>query len=148
MTYDVAPGGRRRPGFTGGRDAPLQKIVSADLAPRYAISELTGHPGDQGTNIRLIAPEVNGSTDLVVGLFSQEPNQYHPCHFHPESAEFYYVLEGSCLVTVDDQDVEARAGMMFYFPRGTVHAVRTRDGERVATIFGFDRPDGGTTWLE
>lgn len=148
MNYDVAPGSNRRPAFTGRRDAQLQKIIGSGEAPCYQIGELTGHPRDEGLNCRLVAPEVNGSTDLVVGLFSQAPNQYHPRHVHPEAAEFYYVLEGSCLMTVDGEEVEAKTGMTFYFPRGTVHAMRTRDHESVATIFGFDRPDGGTTWLE
>ena len=80
-----------------------------------------------------------------------EPNEYHPRHYHSRGSEFYYVLEGSCLVTVDDEIVEATPGTAFYLPEGTVHSVRTRENESVSLLYGFDEgisENISVTWLE
>jgi quercetin dioxygenase-like cupin family protein len=110
-----------------------------------------GHPDDKGTSWALIARYVNGAEEFDFGVYKLDPDEYHPRHYHPAAAEFYYIIEGSCLVTVDGEEVEARPGTAIYLPSGTVHAVRTRPGETMTMVYGFscgDFRDAGTTWLE
>jgi quercetin dioxygenase-like cupin family protein len=129
----------------------LRKVTRLSEEPRVSLSAISGNSHDQGATTTLIARYVNGAEEFDLGLCEMEPQEYHPRHFHPEGAEFYYILDGSCLITIDDEDVEARPGTAFYMPPGTVHAVRTREGERVKLIFGFSKGDFrecGTTWLE
>jgi quercetin dioxygenase-like cupin family protein len=117
----------------------------ADAAPA------TGHPLDQGRFCKLIGAGTNGATDLALGIYTLAPNEYHPRHYHARGAEFYYILEGSCLITVDEVIVEATPGTAFYFPEGTVHAVRTREHEAVSILYGFDEgvsENISVTWLE
>jgi quercetin dioxygenase-like cupin family protein len=129
--------------------APLRKVIRRQEEPMIDINQVSGHPGDDGLNWELIGSYVNGSTDMNVGIYQMDAGQYHPRHFHPAGAEFYYFLEGIGFVTVDDEEVEATAGTAIYLPRGTVHAIRAT--KKLELIYGFDQPDFrecGITWLE
>lgn len=49
------------------------------------------------------------------------PRFIAPPHLHHNDDEVWYVLEGTLIVRVGDQDVEARAGSAVRVPRGTPH---------------------------
>ena len=142
---DLAPGEGAEP------KAPLQKVTRLAKVRSYLLKEVQGNPDDAGIAWPLIARYVNGSEEFDFGVYKLAEDEYHPRHFHPAGAEFYYIIEGSCLVTVDEDVVEAEAGTAIYLPAGTVHAVRTRAGETMTMVYGFssgDFRDAGTTWLE
>ena len=64
---------------------------------------------------------------------------------------FSSIVSGSCLVRVDDEEIEAGPGTAVYLPEGTVHAVRARADVTVSIVNGFDeRADApiSTAWLE
>ena len=143
VTYprDVVPRG----------DPLLGKVVRVADRPGHDMAAVTGNPHDQGTDWALLGPLINGAKEFSVGVFTMTPNQVHPPHYHPVGPEFYYVVSGSCLVRVDDDEVEVGPETAIYLPEGTVHAVRTRDGETVTIFYGFDeRADAAisTVWLE
>ncbi|TMF86239.1 MAG: cupin domain-containing protein [Chloroflexi bacterium] len=139
------------PGELSATAAPLRKVTRlSEMAP-VNLADLQGNPRDKGRVWPLIARYVNGAEEFDFGVYELAENEYHPLHYHPAGAEFYYVIEGSCLVTVDDEMVEASAGTAVYLPAGTPHAVRTRAGETMTMVYGFssgDFRDVGTTWLE
>jgi len=49
------------------------------------------------------------------------PRLIAPRHLHHSDDEAWYVLEGTLIVQVGDNDVEARAGSAVLVPRGTPH---------------------------
>jgi quercetin dioxygenase-like cupin family protein len=119
--------------------------------PSYQIAELTGNPNDQGTDWSLLGPKVNGATEFSIGLYKMSPNQIHPPHYHPVGPEFYYIVSGTCLMQVDNEEIEVGAETAIYLPEGTIHAVRTRADESVTILYGFDEradADVATVWLE
>ena len=128
----------------------MRKVTRVQEEPVIDIAKISGHPKDSGLVSELIGSYVNGSLDFNVGIHEMEPGQYHPRHMHPAGAEFYYVMEGSCLVTVDDEEVQASAGTAIYIPKRTVHSIRTTDSG-MKLLWAFDKPDfrdAGITWLE
>jgi quercetin dioxygenase-like cupin family protein len=132
-------------------DPLLGKVVRLADRPGLDMAAVTGNPHDQGTDWALLGPLINGAREFSVGVFTMTPNQVHPPHYHPVGPEFYYIVSGSCLVRVDDDEVEVGPETAIYLPEGTVHAVRTRDGETVTIFYGFDeRADAAisTVWLE
>ena len=52
------------------------------------------------------------------------PMWISPLHVHHRDDEAWYVLEGTLIVRVGPEDVEARAGSAVFVPRGTPHTYR------------------------
>ncbi len=129
---------------------PGKVVRKADM-PGFALSRLSGNPADEGTDWGLIGPWINGVAEFSVGVFTMAPNQSHPPHYHPDNAEFYYVISGTCLIRVDDETIEVGPETALYFPAGSVHAVWTRADETATILYAFDeRRDARVTsvWLE
>ena len=129
----------------------LGHVVRAAEMPSHAIHELTGNPHDRGTDWALAGPTINGAAEFFLGLYKMAPNQIHPPHYHPVGPEFYYIVEGTCLVLVGDEWVHSGPETSIYLPQGMVHGVRTREHESVTILYGYDLgPDGEATtvWLE
>lgn len=66
-----------------------------------------------------------------------------PAHYHAETDEAFFVLEGSFEVEVDDRRCTANAGDYVFVPRGSVHRARRLGGEpgRILMLFvpaGFE----------
>jgi putative monooxygenase len=132
-------------------ETKLGKIVRTSDVAGYSLDVISGNPRDEGTDWALLGSWINGAAEFAVGVFKMTANQTHPPHYHPVGPEFYYIVEGSCIVQVDDEMVEARPETAIYLPEGTVHAVWTREDEAVTILYGFaERPDAqiSTVWLE
>lgn len=132
-------------------DPPLGKVVRKADVPGHDMASITGNPVDQGTDWAMMGPWLNGAADFSAGVFTMEPNETHPPHYHPTGPELYYIVSGSCLVQVDDETIEVAAETTISLPEGTVHAVWTREDETVTIFYAFaERPDAPVTtvWLE
>ena len=90
----------------------------------------------------MTGPRVNGAPEFTIGIYKMGPNQVHPPHYHPVGAEFYYIVEGTCLVRVDDEKIEVGPEAAIYLPEGTVRAVWMRPDESVTIFYGFDEQSG------
>jgi quercetin dioxygenase-like cupin family protein len=142
---DITPGDGSLPA------AELRHVTRLSEVEPIAIAEDTRNAHDDGVYWPLISRYMNGSEDFDIGIYRMEAGQHHPPHHHPDGAEFYYVLEGSCVVTVAGEEVVAERGTAFYMPVGTVHSVRTRADESVSLLYGFNRGDFrdcGMLWEE
>ena len=42
-------------------------------------------------------------------------------HYHKQTDEFYYIIDGAGKVIVDDAELEAHPGVVIYIPRGARH---------------------------
>lgn len=42
-------------------------------------------------------------------------------HFHAQTDEFYYVIEGQGTMVLDDEQIELHPGVVVYVPRGVKH---------------------------
>lgn len=71
--------------------------------------------------------QVNGSV-VRMGVFEGE---YH-WHKHEEDDEFFYTVEGTFLIDLEDRTVELKAGQGFVVPRKVVH--RTRALQRAVVL--------------
>ena len=71
--------------------------------------------------------QVNGSV-VRLGVFEGE---YH-WHKHDEDDEFFYVMEGTLFIDLEDRVVELAPGQGFVVPRTVVH--RTRAPQRTSVL--------------
>jgi mannose-6-phosphate isomerase-like protein (cupin superfamily) len=42
-------------------------------------------------------------------------------HYHEQTDEFYYVIDGSGTMVLDDEEIELHKGVVVYVPRGVKH---------------------------
>ena len=82
---------------------------------------------------RRTAPQLAGKTigsegkDFIIAEWQDAggpispPRLIAPLHLHRNDDEAWYVLEGTLVVRVGDEDVEAPAGSSVYVPHGTPH---------------------------
>ena len=42
-------------------------------------------------------------------------------HYHAKTDEFYYVIEGTGTMILDDEEIELHTGVVVYVPRGVKH---------------------------
>ena len=71
--------------------------------------------------------QVNGSV-VRMGVFQGE---YH-WHKHEEDDEFFFTIEGTFLIDLEDRTIELKAGQGFVVPRKVVH--RTRALQRTVVL--------------
>lgn len=71
--------------------------------------------------------QVNGSV-VRMGVFEGE---YH-WHKHEDDDEFFYTVDGTFLIDLEERTIELKAGQGFVVPRKVVH--RTRAIERAVVL--------------
>ena len=82
------------PGEFSAEPAPLKKVTRLSEALPVELSQIQGNPNDNGTIWTLIARYINGAEEFEFGVYRLDQQQYHPLHYHPKGAEFYYILGG------------------------------------------------------
>ena len=119
-----------------------------------AIADLNHHSEDEGWVHRLSDRQLTGDPtgEFNIGVYRMDPGMTHPLHLHAASAEFYYVLAGTALITLGDTTVPVGAGTGMYIPRGMPHGISTDEhaDEAVELLYSFSNPDLSgiaTRWL-
>jgi quercetin dioxygenase-like cupin family protein len=136
-----------------GYQQPKKKVVWLDDAEFTDIATRSTHPNDKGRSQYLVHPRINGSPDVEFwfGVYRLDPGEYHPRHYHPGGAEFYYVISGTGDFHVDDEIIHASPGCCMYFPPGTVHSALGTGDKTMELVYGFSIPDYdrvGCIWVE
>jgi mannose-6-phosphate isomerase-like protein (cupin superfamily) len=98
-----------------------------------------GSDRDEGVFKWLISPE-SGSQNLHVGVGWLKPGEVHLLHHHLTESEFYYVLEGSVLVSVNDQVQHVFPGGAVYIPAGATHKIVNDSDAVCGMLFGYNTP--------
>jgi mannose-6-phosphate isomerase-like protein (cupin superfamily) len=66
-------------------------------------------------------------------------------HSHPETDDFFLVLDGRLTIQLRDRDVELEAGELFVVPRRVEHRPKSDDGASVLVIEPRGTPNTGDT---
>lgn len=77
------------------------------------------------------------SERLMLGLNCLEPGQVQKIHDHSDQDKFYFVLEGSGLFVVGDQEQTASAGMLVWAPAGITHGVSNQSSHNLVILMGM-----------
>lgn len=76
-----------------------------------------------GTVTTLLARSQDTGGDCEVIESAILPETALPPHFHRQSDELVYILEGSITLQIGGQMIEAPTGSFAFIPRGTIHAL-------------------------
>ena len=64
-------------------------------------------------------------------------------HSHPNTDDFFLVLDGTLTIQLRDRDVELGPGQMFVVPRGVEHCPRAEDEAHILLIEPVGTPNTG-----
>ena len=94
----------------------------------------------RGSNITILVwgEDTAGRCGLVETV--EERGAHSPRHLHHREDETLYVIEGSLIVWVEGEWVEAPAGTAVFLPRGVEHALLAETDE--AKVLSFFAPAG------
>ena len=88
----------------------------------------------------LVDRERSGGT-WWLGQFREDPCFMASLHLHPETTEYFFVLDGLLSVFLDGDWTDLEAGTAAEIPRGTPHALGNRSGQ-VVRFLGWGSPCG------
>lgn len=74
---------------------------------------------------------------LMIGLNCFEPGQVQAVHDHADQDKFYFVVEGSGIFTVGDDEIKAVDGEIIWAPAGVPHGVRNDSNDRLVVFMGI-----------
>lgn len=85
---------------------------------------------------RVIEKKAVGTKRIAgLGLIEVPPGGVFPPHTHPEREEVYYVLAGSGIILVDDEEIQAAEGLTFYVSGETRHGMKNLGGESLVVLY-------------
>ena len=95
-----------------------------------------------GGRIKPLDPTQISSNTMGFAYLELFPGGVRELHWHPLSAEWTYVLEGTCALNVMNNDGQytngiARAGDVWYFAKSFGHALQGLDPEHGCKMVGF-----------
>ena len=70
--------------------------------------------------IRPLVEEADGAAGEVHHVEIEDAK----LHFHERTDEFYYVIDGTGTMILDDEEIELHAGLVIYVPRGVKHKAK------------------------
>jgi mannose-6-phosphate isomerase-like protein (cupin superfamily) len=70
--------------------------------------------------IRCLIEEKDGAAGEVHHVEIQDAK----LHYHANTDEFYYIIDGQGTMTLDDEEIELHKGVVVYVPRGVKHKAR------------------------
>lgn len=71
---------------------------------------------------------------MMVGLNCLEPGQTQNIHAHDGAEKFYFILEGSGIFTIGDEEKEATTGSLVCAPAGIPHGVTNKGSARLSLL--------------
>ena len=74
------------------------------------------------------------SSRMFCDVYGLEPGQTQKAHVHDDNDKIYYVISGSCRVTVGDDERLLRAGQLAVAPAGVEHGLENVGSERTAVL--------------
>ena len=79
---------------------------------------------DGSTVVELVRPERGGSRNVSVARAIVEPGQPTQRHYHTDSDEVYYVLQGTGAVRLGDRWLPVEPAATVFIPAGLAHEAR------------------------
>jgi quercetin dioxygenase-like cupin family protein len=74
---------------------------------------------------------------ILVGLNCLEPEQRMQKHAHVDQVRFYFVIEGTGLITVGIEEQNVSKGVVVWVPTGQPHQLYNNSPERLVLLVGI-----------
>ena len=85
---------------------------------------------------RILEQKTVGSRRFTgLGLLEIPPGGMFPQHTHPEREEIYYVLSGSGVLMIEDEEVPATEGLALYVSGDVPHGIKNQTDKPLMVLF-------------
>ncbi|MBT3989287.1 MAG: cupin domain-containing protein [Rhodospirillaceae bacterium] len=123
------------PGVTG---KAAKALMSGEIPPKlsseveiHELADLTEFSEEERIRKKLLQ-----SKGTVCEFVSYIPGQNTVLHKHPMQDEIFYVVQGTGLITFEEQeDIAVKEGSVVFVPAGTVHGIATNDRDKLVVMF-------------
>ena len=95
------------------------KVLGINSSPRYKRDNITSY--------LLVSENTCDSKNLTITIVDMEPGGKQHVHSH-EPEQMYYIMEGSGLMTVDDETRQVEAGDCIFFSSLSRHGLENNGG--------------------
>lgn len=103
-----------------------------EVAPRRVAAD----EGWKAMDIRFLLPEDVAAEGVCLFRTVFGPGAAHEKHYHPNAAEFLYVVRGRAGVGAGEEEYVAEAGSVQVIPAGAVHWLRNLGADEEAEVVG------------
>ena len=97
-------------------------VLTINSSPRYKRNNITSY--------LLVSEDTCNSKDLSITIVEMEPGGIQHVHAH-DSEQMYYIMEGTGLMTVDDEQRQVEAGECIFFSSFSRHGLENTGGTRL-----------------
>jgi len=95
--------------------------------------------GVGGLVVRLVHPDVCGSDKLGMGVVYVYPGEELPDHKH-SNEEAYFIISGTAIIRVGDEEFVVEKNMAVYIPAETVHYTKNIGSEPLVFVCALSPP--------
>jgi mannose-6-phosphate isomerase-like protein (cupin superfamily) len=116
-------------------------VLRVNSSPRYKRNDITSY--------LLVSEDTCNAKDLSITMVEMEPGGIQHVHAH-ESEQMYYIMEGSGLMTVDDEQQRVEVGDCIFFSSFSRHGLENSGGTILrylsAASPSFKKEDSRKLW--
>jgi quercetin dioxygenase-like cupin family protein len=94
--------------------------------------------GPDMTDVQILIPNDDGKGTMTAGTERLPAKVAIPVHFHPQTEEFIYVLEGEGTVTLDDKVSKVSAGDMILIAPGARHGLVNTGSGNLKMLWSYN----------
>lgn len=118
--------------------AAYTQAVDANAANRF----------DWGNIQWLCSNESHAGANLTFGYVQIEPGRKNPRHYHPNSSEVLFLIEGELDHSLGDEVFHLTPGMSIYIPQGAAHDAINRGNVTARMVVAYPTGDRQIVMLE
>ncbi len=103
---------------------------------------------DWGSIQWLCSNELHAGGNLTFGYVQIEPGQKNPRHYHPNSSEVLFLVEGELDHSLGDQVFHLTPGMSIFIPQEVAHDAMNRGSVTARMVVAYPTGDRQIVMLE
>lgn len=103
---------------------------------------------DWGSIQWLISGELFAGANITFGYVEIEPGSKNPRHYHPNSDEVLYLIEGELDHSIGDEIYHLSPGMAIFIPQNAEHDAVNTGSKTARMVVGYPTGDRQAVMLE
>jgi quercetin dioxygenase-like cupin family protein len=111
--------------------------VDGELQFTAAVDSASAAQFPWGSIQWLVSGERQAGANITFGYVQIEPGKKNPRHYHPNSDEVLYLIEGQLDHAVGDQVFHLTAGMSIFIPQNVEHNAINNGAEMARMVVAF-----------